>query len=100
MLTPFGVLFVLSFLGWPLFTYELVRRHFRRGVAAAGVVAGISVLASFFVLQLLDALFPPGALPRWAPFVIAAAWLWSPFVAWLILRLRRRVRDRYDTKKA
>ncbi len=89
-LTPFGYFFVLSFFGWPLFVYELVRHHLGFRYHSAGALAFLSVLLAFIVLDLIGSVFRMYHIEvGWWSWVIFCIWLDGPFVLWLFFRLRR-----------
>jgi len=88
-LTLFGYFFVLSFFGWPLFVYELLRHHLGFRYHSAGALAFLSTVLAFVVLDTIGSAFRMYRIETRWPWVIWCIWMYGPFVLWLIYRLRR-----------
>jgi hypothetical protein len=89
-LTLYGYFLLFSFVGPPLFTYELVRYrlHLRYQLALAWAFFSIPIV--FTILTFLDGAFRfAPAPPKWTSVLPGAILLDGSFVLWLILRLRR-----------
>ena len=79
--------------------YEVLRNHLGFRYHTAGALAFLSTLLAFMVLDMM------GSALRFSPIqwpwtlVISCVWLWSPYVLWLIFRIRRARAPRHpDTK--
>ena len=83
------LILILSCLGWPLFVYELFRHHLGFRYHPSGALAFLSTAIALGVAQMIAA-DPHTSDPHRAfRAAFVGVWIYSPFVLWLILRIRR-----------
>ena len=87
MITFAGLVLILSFFGWPLFVYELLKHHLH--LHSAGAWAAASALISFAILDVVGQLEFLNGVEGQAPFVFTLTWRGIPFLLWTIWRIHR-----------